>query len=104
MALGFLAASISKEEADKDKFDYINPEVGEIQTGAYQDVAVDTIGIPYSAQTKDAFNDEIKKSIDPAKVKQLVIICVDKSYSMTENYDQGLNRFQASQKFFIKFI
>lgn len=99
----FLAASISKEEADKDKFDYINPEVGEIQTGAYQDVAVDTIGIPYSAQTKDAFNDEIKKSIDPAKVKQLVIICVDKSSSMTINYDQGLNRFQASQKFFIKF-
>lgn len=42
---------------------------------------------------------ESLSAIDSEKVTQLVFICVDWSGSMSDPYDNGHNRFTASQKF-----
>lgn len=99
----FLAASISKEETNRDKIEYINPEVGEIQTGKYEEVAALTTGASSFDQKSD-YIEKAEKLVDSEKVTQLIYICVDKSSSMNCGYDQGLSRFQASQKFFEKFV
>lgn len=99
----YLTNSISKEEKDKDIIDYINPEVGEIQSGKYEEIAVKTVG--YNYKTKDEaekFDKKVLDTIDPEKVKQIVFICVDRSGSMSDPYNGDLNRFTASQKFFNK--
>lgn len=98
----FLTASVSKEEKDRDKIEYINPEVGIIETGKYEDVAAKTIGVDYTKK-KEEFDKKLLDLVDKQEVTQLVYICVDKSGSMRSPYDQGINRFEASQKFFIKF-
>lgn len=81
----FLAASVSKDETDRDKINYINPENGVVENDTYKNIAVKAIGVYYK---------KVVASIDPEKVKQLVFIVIDISGSM---------RYQASQKFFIEF-
>lgn len=96
----YLAASVSKEETEKDKIDYINPEVGHIEHDTYENIAIKTIGVDSESKS---FEHEALKSVDSDKVKQIVFIVIDKSGSMSSGFSDGLNRFQASQKFFVKF-
>lgn len=96
----YLAASVSKEETEKDKIDYINPEVGHIEHDTYENIAIKSVGVDSSSKS---FEHEALKSVDPLKVKQIVFIVIDKSGSMSSQFSDSLNRFQASQKFFVKF-
>ena len=59
-------------------------------------------GIDYKKDSRK-FDEAILDSIDPEKVTQLVFIVIDKSGSMRSPFGGGFSRFQASQKFFIKF-
>lgn len=97
-----LADSVFKKETDLDKVDYINPENGIIENDTYLNIA-----IKFICDSGKRSLEEIDRNsylIDPAKVKQLVFIVIDKSDSMRSDYSDGLNQFQASQKFFIKFV
>lgn len=109
----FLAASVSKEETERDKIDYINPEKGYVEHDTYENIAVKSIGIDYKNKSiSNQFDEKVINSIDPVKVTQLVFIVIDKSGSMCCGFGAGngswnapieKNRFTASQKFFVKF-
>lgn len=116
----FLAASISKDETDRDKIDYIDPENGEIEHDTYENIAVKVIGVDYKTHG-ELFDRKVIETIDAKKVTQLVEICIDKSGSMIlplTNVEEALrlyrqrkliygtyeDRFTISQKFFTKFI
>ena len=72
----FIAASVSKEETEKNKIDYINPEKGKIEHDTYENISVISTGVDYK---KDAtkFDKVIVDSIDPDKVTQLIFIVID---------------------------
>lgn len=94
-----MAASISKDESDKDKVDYINPENGEIEHDTYENIAIKVIGVDYKTQG-NLFDKKVIETIDPKKVTQLVEICIDKSGSMIlplTDVQEALNKYYRGQ-------
>ena len=67
----FLAASISKDETDKDKVDYINPENGEIEHDTYENIAIKVIGVDYKTQS-NLFDQKLLKQMIPKKLPNLL--------------------------------